>query len=131
MQQGLRAGDRPLLLAVTVLTSLGSAELAATGVGGDLTEQVLRLARVAVGAGADGLVCSPWEVARLRASLGDGPVLVVPGVRPAGADAGDQARTMTPRGAIEAGADWLVSCRPITSAADPAASAAAIAQSLA
>jgi len=123
--------ERPLLLAVTVLTSLDAAGLAATGVVGGLTPQVLRLARLAILAGADGLVCSPLEVEPLRAALGDGPALVVPGIRPDGADLGDQARTMTPRRAIEAGADWLVIGRPITAAADPAVAAASIARSLA
>ncbi len=123
--------DRPLLLAVTVLTSLRAADLAATGIAGGPTQQVLRLARLAILAGADGLVCSPLEVAPLRDTLGDGPALVVPGIRPEGAPAGDQARTMTPRQAVDAGADWLVIGRPITAAADPAEAAAAIAASLA
>ncbi len=123
--------DRPLLLAVTVLTSLGAADLAAIGVAGGPTQQVLRLARMAVLAGADGLVCSPLEVAPLRDAFGAGPALVVPGIRPSGAPQEDQARTMTPRAALDAGADWLVIGRPITEAADPAAAAAAIAASLA
>jgi len=123
--------DRPLLLAVTVLTSLGAADLAAIGVAGGPTQQVLRLARMALLAGADGVVCSPLEVAPLRDAFGAGPALVVPGIRPSGAPPGDQARTMTPRAALDAGADWLVIGRPITEAADPAAAAAAIAASLA
>ncbi len=122
---------RPLLLGVTVLTSLDAATLAETGVIGGPRQQVLRLARLALSAGADGLVCSPMEVAMLRDALGDAPLLVVPGIRPAGADAGDQARTLTPRQAAEAGADWLVVGRPITRAADPAAAAAAILAELA
>jgi orotidine-5'-phosphate decarboxylase len=122
------AGDaRPQLLAVTVLTSLDAEALHATGVAGGPRQQVLRLARLALGAGADGLVCSAHEVAMLRDVLGAGPILVVPGIRPAGSDAGDQARTMTPREAALAGADWLVVGRPITGAADPAAAARAIA----
>ena len=123
--------ERPLLLAVTVLTSLDAAALADTGVAGGPTQQVLRLARLAMSAGADGLVCSPREVAVLRDALGDGPALVVPGIRPEGADRGDQARTMTPPEAVEAGADWIVVGRPITGAPDPAAAAAAIAASIA
>ena len=123
--------DRPLLLAVTVLTSLGAADLAAIGVAGGPTQQVLRLARMALLAGADGVVCSPLEVAPLRDAFGAGPALVVPGIRPSGTPSGDQARTMTPRAALDAGADWLVIGRPITEAADPAAAAAAIAASLA
>jgi orotidine-5'-phosphate decarboxylase len=119
--------SRPLLLAVTVLTSLDAAALAATGVAENPTRQVLRLARLAIAAGADGVVCSPLEIAAVRTALGPGPKLVVPGIRPAGADAGDQARTMTPAQAIAAGADWIVVGRPITSTPDPAAAAAAIA----
>lgn len=121
----------PLLLAVTVLTSLGSSALHATGVAGGPRQQVLRLARLAMAAGADGLVCSAHEAAMLRDALGAGPVLVVPGIRPAGAEPADQARTMTPREAVDAGADWIVVGRPITRAADPAAAAAAIAAEIA
>ncbi len=123
--------ERPKILAVTVLTSLGSEALHATGVAGGGRQQVLRLARLALAAGADGLVCSPLEVSMLRDALGEGPVLVVPGIRPAGADKGDQARTLTPREAADAGATWLVVGRPITAAADPAAAAAAIAAEIA
>jgi len=122
---------RPLLLAVTVLTSLDDAALAATGVQDGAARQVERLARLALAAGADGLVCSPHEVGLLRAALGPAPVLVVPGIRPEGAARGDQARTMTPAQAVTAGADWIVVGRPITAAADPAAAAAAIAAAIA
>jgi len=118
--------ERPLLLAVTVLTSLTTADLAAVGVSGSVETQVLRLARLALDAGADGLVCSALEVAMLRAALGPGPKLVVPGIRPAGAATGDQARVMTPRQAVAAGADWIVVGRPITAAADPERVAAAL-----
>lgn len=121
---------RPKLLAVTVLTSLSAPGLAETGIADSPGAQVLRLARLALKAGADGLVCSPQEVAMLRAEIGPGPLLVVPGIRPRGAAMGDQARTLTPEEAMAAGADWLVIGRPITEAADPAATAAAIAQSL-
>nr|WP_282571981.1 orotidine-5'-phosphate decarboxylase [Roseomonas acroporae] len=122
-----RAGAaRPLLLAVTVLTSLDAAALAATGVSDPPAAQVLRLARLALSAGADGLVCSPREVAALRDALGAAPALVVPGIRPAGSATGDQARTATPAEAVAAGADWIVVGRPVTGAADPAAAAAAI-----
>ena len=123
--------DRPLLLAVTVLTSLDDAALAATGVSGGAAAQVLRLARLALAAGADGLVCSPLEVALLRAELGPGPKLVVPGIRASGAALGDQARTLSPEQAVAAGADWIVVGRPITAAPDPAAAAAAIAAAIA
>lgn len=122
--------DRPLLLAVTVLTSMDAAALAATGVADSPADQVRRLAKMAVAAGADGLVCSPQEAALLRADLGPGPALVVPGVRPAGSAVGDQARVATPAEAVAAGADWIVVGRPITGAPDPAAAAAAIAASL-
>ena len=122
---------RPQLLAVTVLTSLDAEALHATGVAGGPRQQVLRLARLALSAGADGIVCSPHEVAMLRDALGDAPTIVVPGIRPAGADVGDQARTMTPGEAAEAGASWLVIGRPITGAANPSAAAAAIAAELA
>jgi len=111
---------RPQLLAVTVLTSLEAAP-----------GEVLRLARLAMAAGADGLVCSGRDVRELRDALGPAALLVVPGIRPAGASPDDQARTMTPRAAAEAGADWLVVGRPITEAADPAAAAAAIAAEIA
>ncbi len=125
------AGAATQLLAVTVLTSLDAEALHATGVAGGTRQQVLRLARLALSAGAHGLVCSPHEVAMLRAALGAAPVLVVPGVRPDGSPAGDQARTMTPRAAVDAGADWIVVGRPITTAVDPAAAAAAIASEIA
>lgn len=123
--------DRPAILAVTVLTSFTAEGLAATGVAGGPTQQVLRLARLALEAGADGLVCSPQEVSCLRDAFGEKPLLVVPGVRPAGSAVGDQARVATPEDTAAAGADWLVIGRPITGASDPAAAAAAIAQGLA
>ncbi len=121
------AARPPTLLAVTVLTSLDAATLDATGVAGGPRQQVLRLARLALAAGADGLVCAAAEVPMLRDAFGAGPVLVVPGIRPAGAMPGDQARAATPEAAIAAGADWIVVGRPITGSADPAAAAAAIA----
>ena len=123
--------ERPMILGVTVLTSLDAAALAATGVASSPAEQVRRLARLALGAGADALVCSPLEVAMLRAELGPDARLIVPGIRPVGAAAGDQARVMTPAEAVDAGADWIVVGRPITGAADPAAAARAIAGSFA
>ncbi|MGD0106132.1 MAG: orotidine-5'-phosphate decarboxylase [Rhodopila sp.] len=122
--------DRPMILAVTVLTSLGPNDIKALGVTAAPAEQALRLGRLAIEAGADGLVCSPLEVALLRQSLGPGIKLVVPGIRPAGSDAGDQARTMTPAEAVAAGADWIVVGRPITGASDPGAAAAAIAAAI-
>lgn len=118
---------RPCLLAVTVLTSLSADDLAATGVSGGPRQQVLRLARLALAAGADGLVCSADEIGILRDAFGEAPVLVVPGIRPEGADPADQARVATPQAAIAAGASYIVVGRPITNAQDPAAAAAAIA----
>jgi orotidine-5'-phosphate decarboxylase len=126
-----RDAERPLLLAVTVLTSLDARALAETGVDAAPEEQVLRLARLALENGADGLVCSPREVAAIRAAFGPSPLLVVPGVRPAGSAAGDQARTATPAEAVAAGADWIVLGRPLTGAPDPAGAAAAVAEELA
>lgn len=120
----------PKILAVTVLTSLDAAALSATGVAGGPVQQVLRLARLALEAGADGLVCSAHEISRLRDAFGAGPVLVVPGIRPPGAALGDQARVMTPAQAVVAGADYIVVGRPISGAADPAEAALAIAASI-
>jgi orotidine-5'-phosphate decarboxylase len=125
------AALRPKILAVTVLTSLDAAALAETGVAGGTTQQVLRLARLALENGADGLVCSAHEIAPLRDAFGPQPILVVPGIRPAGSAVNDQARVMTPEQAVMAGADYLVVGRPIFSAPDPAAAAAAIAASIA
>jgi orotidine-5'-phosphate decarboxylase len=124
------AAPDTMIAAVTVLTSLGEADLEQIGVGGPLSDAVRRLAVLAVSAGARGLVCSPREVAVVRAEVGPDVTLITPGVRPAGADAHDQARTATPEEALRAGADLLVIGRPITSAADPGAAAAAIAAPL-
>jgi orotidine-5'-phosphate decarboxylase len=118
---------RPMILAVTVLTSLGPNDLKALGVTATPAEQALRLARLAIEAGADGLVCSPLEVGLLRQALGPSVKLVVPGIRPAGSAADDQARTMTAAAAVAAGADWIVVGRPITGATDPGEAAAKIA----
>ncbi|MDE2240238.1 MAG: orotidine-5'-phosphate decarboxylase, partial [Rhodospirillales bacterium] len=121
---------RPKILAVTVLTSFDSAGLAATGIECSPAEQVLRLARLALEAGADGLVCSPHEIALLRRELGSEPLLVVPGIRPAGADVADQTRVMTPELAVAAGADYIVVGRPITGATNPSEAAATIAEAI-
>jgi orotidine-5'-phosphate decarboxylase len=118
------------IVGVTVLTSLSDADLARLGVAGSVSDAARRLAALAVAAGARGLVCSPREVAAVRAEVGPGILLVTPGVRPAGADRNDQARVATPEEAAAAGADLLVIGRPITGAADPGAAAAAIAASL-
>jgi orotidine-5'-phosphate decarboxylase len=114
------------LLAVTVLTSMDDAELGAIGVAGTAADSVSRLARVAKGAGIDGLVCSAEECRALRAELGSDALLVVPGIRPAGAVAGDQKRVATPARAIADGADLLVVGRPIRDARDPVAAARAV-----
>jgi orotidine-5'-phosphate decarboxylase len=124
------AAGRLRVLAVTVLTSLDAAALRAIGLDGPPEAAVVRLARLAVGAGAGGLVCSPHEVAAVRAAVGPGPLLVVPGVRPAGAARGDQARVATPEEAVRAGADVIVLGRPLRDAPDPAAAARGIAASL-
>jgi orotidine-5'-phosphate decarboxylase len=110
---------RPLLIAITVLTSLDANDLAAIGVAGTVEAQVLRLARLAQTSGLDGVVCSAQEAAMLRAACGSEFKLVTPGIRPAGTAAHDQARVMTPEAAIAAGADYLVIGRAITGAADP------------
>jgi orotidine-5'-phosphate decarboxylase len=114
------------ILAVTVLTSYDDADLKAAGYDVSVRDLVAQRARQALGAGVNGLVCSPEEVSNLRAIVGDKLVLVTPGIRPAGADAGDQKRIATPSAAIAAGADYLVVGRPIVAAADPKAAAEAI-----
>jgi len=122
---------RPLVLAVTVLTSMTEQELAETGVSGTIQTQVLRLASLALRAGCGGIVASPLEARELRRELGTGFAIVTPGVRPTGDDKGDQARVMTPRQAIEAGASHIVVGRPITAAANPAEATRKIYQELA
>jgi orotidine-5'-phosphate decarboxylase len=112
---------RPLLIAVTVLTSMAADDLAEIGVDASPAEQVLRLARLTQACKLDGAVCSAQEAALLRAALGADFRLVTPGIRPAGSDAGDQRRVMTPGEAVAAGATDLVIGRPITAAADPVA----------
>jgi orotidine-5'-phosphate decarboxylase len=110
---------RPLLIAVTVLTSLGADDLAAIGIAGTAEAQVLRLARLAQVSGLDGVVCSAQEAAMLRTACGADFKLVTPGIRLAGTQTHDQARVMTPEAAIAAGADYLVIGRGVTGAADP------------
>jgi orotidine-5'-phosphate decarboxylase len=119
-----------LVTAVTVLTSMSEDDLAAVGLLGPSILAARRLAVLAVGAGARAIVCSPQEVAAVRAEVGDDVVLITPGVRPTGADLGDQSRVATPERALADGADLLVIGRPITAAVDVAAAAAAIAESL-
>ena len=118
------------IAAVTVLTSLNQATLEQIGMLGPMSDAVRRLAVLAVGAGARGLVCSPQEAAAVRAEVGPDITLITPGIRPAGMSANDQARTATPEEALRAGADLLVIGRPITGAPDPGAAAAAIAAPL-
>lgn len=120
------AGGRTRLLAVTVLTSLDDGDLAAAGYASGAGALVERRVLQARDAGIDGIVCSPLEVARLRALVGPEFLIVTPGVRPAGAAAGDQRRVATPAAAIAAGADLLVIGRPIVAAPDRRAAAAAI-----
>ncbi|MDK9696180.1 MAG: orotidine-5'-phosphate decarboxylase [Siculibacillus sp.] len=122
---------RTKLLGVTVLTSMDDADVAAAGYAGRVEELVLARAKDAAAAGMDGIVCSPAEAARLRASVGPDLVLVTPGVRPAGADAGDQKRVMTPAEAMRAGSDLLVVGRPILAAADRRGAARAIVEEIA
>ena len=116
----------PLLIAVTVLTSLHDADLHQMGVPGTAAQQVVRLAELAKACGLDGVVCSAHEAATLRAACGPHFRLVTPGIRPADARADDQARIVTPDAAIRLGADFLVIGRPITQAPDPLAALAAI-----
>ena len=114
------------LLAVTVLTSHDEASLSEVGLSGPLFDSVRRLARLAKDAGIDGVVASPHEVGLIREACGEAFLIVTPGIRRAGAQAGDQARMATPAAALAAGANYLVVGRPITEAADPARAAAAI-----
>jgi len=130
IQAAVNAAPETQIAAVTVLTSLREADLAATGVTGAALDVVRRRSVLAVEAGARALVCSPHEVAAVRAEVGPDVKLITPGVRPAGSDIGDQARVATPQEALNAGADLLVIGRPITQAPDPGAAAAALAASL-
>ncbi|MBP5509563.1 MAG: orotidine-5'-phosphate decarboxylase [Kiritimatiellae bacterium] len=123
----LAVGARaPKILAVTMLTSLDQTALDDLGVGRGMSEQVEALGRLALANGADGVVCSPKEVAAMRAALGPDALLVTPGVRPAGAAVGDQKRVATPADAVRDGSTHLVVGRPILQADDPCAAARAI-----
>jgi len=117
---------KPMVLAVTVLTSLSDADLSEIGFRGNVITQVIMLGSLARNAGCGGLVASALEARELRRELGDDFAIVTPGVRPAGTPAGDQARVLTPKEAIAAGATYLVVGRPILESADPAQAAAAI-----
>ena len=126
VRAAVEAAEGVTIAAVTVLTSLDEQVLDEVGLAGPSLDAAKRLAVLAVGAGAGALVCSPREVAAVRAEVGEGVVLITPGVRPAGADVQDQARVATPEQALADGADLLVIGRPITGAADPGAAAAAL-----
>ena len=124
------ARGETLVIAVTVLTSLDDADLEAVGLRGPASERAVALARLARECGMDGVVCAAHEIAAVRAACGPAFRLVVPGLRPAGAELGDQKRVMTPAEARRLGADWLVVGRPIADAPDPAAAARAIVEGL-
>ena len=130
IKAAVQAAPETLVAGVTLLTSIGDKDLADLGVGGSVSDAVRRMAALAVSAGARGLVCSPQEVAAVRAEVGQDILLITPGIRPAGVTSDDQARIATPVEALKAGADLLVIGRPITRAPDPGATAAAIAMSL-
>jgi len=130
VRAAVEAAPDTMVAAVTVLTSLQDDDLGRIGMTGPVPDAVRRLAVLSVAAGAQGLVCSPQEVSAVRSEVGPDVTLITPGVRPAGADAHDQARVATPEEAMLAGADLLVIGRPITRASDPGAAAAAIAASL-
>jgi orotidine-5'-phosphate decarboxylase len=123
-------GKRVRLIGVTVLTSFDEVDLDQVGQRGAMRDQTLRLAALAQGSGLDGAVCSPLEAAALRAECGPDFLIVVPGIRPAGTDIGDQKRVTTAAEAMASGATYVVVGRPITAAADPAAAARAIAAEL-
>jgi orotidine-5'-phosphate decarboxylase len=125
-----QSASKPTVLAVTVLTSLDSADLEDVGISGGVETQVLRLAELAINAGCGGIVASAQEASRLRQALGTGFTLVTPGIRPSGGIAGDQVRVVTPMDAIRAGSNYLVVGRPITASDCPQQAARAIAQEI-
>lgn len=122
--------ERPLIVGVTILTSLDQQDLERMGIRDKLQDQVKRMADLAQESGLDGIVCSPHEISLIRDHCGADFTLVVPGIRPAGSESGDQKRVLTPKEALEKGADYLVIGRPITGAADPKAAAQSILKSL-
>ena len=122
--------DPPAIIAVTLLTSLGQSEVEDLGYSGSPQDVVVRLAALSLAAGADGLVTSPREVRSLRKEHGENPLLITPGVRPAGSATDDQSRIATPAQAVQDGADYLVIGRPITKDPDPAAAAGRITEEL-
>lgn len=122
--------ERPLIIGVTVLTSLDRADLQMVGIRAEVHDQVRRLADLAQSCRLDGVVCSPYEISLLREHCGDDFTLVVPGIRPADSEKGDQKRVMTPQDALKRGADYMVIGRPITQAKNPAKAAQSILDSL-
>jgi orotidine-5'-phosphate decarboxylase len=130
IRAAVESAPQAKIAVVTVLTSLGDADLARVGLAGPTSDAARRLAVLGVEAGATAVVCSPHEVAAVRAAVGPEITLITPGVRPAGSASHDQARVATPEAALAAGADLLVIGRPITGAADPGAAAAALAATL-
>lgn len=124
------AHDSLLVLGVTVLTSLEESDLLQIGMGGDPVANAVRLALLARESGLRGVVASPLEIAAIRAACGEDFVILTPGIRPAGSEAGDQRRMMTPRAAVAAGADYIVVGRPITSAADARSAALRIVEEM-
>ena len=127
MKAAVQARERSLqILGVTVLTSYDDRDLAAAGYGAGVRATAAARAKNALEIGVDGLICSPEEAANLRAIVGRDMLLVTPGIRPAGAEMGDQKRVSTPAAAIAAGADYLVVGRPVIAAAEPKAAAEAI-----
>jgi orotidine-5'-phosphate decarboxylase len=131
LEAAVRAAGAMRVLAVTVLTSLDENDLAEIGAQGPVRELVVRRARLAIAAGCAGVVASPHEIAAVRAVAPPGFLIVTPGVRPTGAEAGDQKRVMTPREARAAGADLIVVGRPLRDASDPARAARAVVDDLA
>ncbi|NOQ93131.1 MAG: orotidine-5'-phosphate decarboxylase [Methylophaga sp.] len=125
-----KQSDRPLLIGVTLLTSMDQSTFEQIGLQGSLTDTVLRLAKLADDSGLDGVVCSAQEATQLRSQRGNDFQLITPGIRPANSEQGDQHRTMTPADAIAAGSSYLVIGRPITAAEDPMAALVSIEQSL-
>ncbi len=121
---------RPYVVGVTVLTSMDQSDLNGIGISAAVADQVKRLAELAQSSGLDGVVCSPLEIELIRSVCGKDFKLVVPGIRPAGSASGDQKRVLTPREAVDRGADFLVIGRPITENNDPASAAQAIVDSL-
>ena len=125
-----KTSNPPLLIAVTVLTSMGEGDISEVGLTGSPEDNVRRLARLSQESGLDGVVCSPREVAMIREGQGTDFKLVTPGIRPSWAQKGDQTRVMTPAEAIQTGSDYLVIGRPITAADDPMAALLAVEQEL-